>query len=295
MKKVVFFILALLPISAFGQSSRDVLKKKPIDECRLAVTYSLKYYQDTINNKPVYDRTVLEIGDRFSHYYSALADMRDSIFYKARRENIGAVGNRAGLKADEEPRFEDVYMNYPVKGKLTAWRQIIAYEYVYEEYMPDIEWQVDLADRQEIIGYECSSAKALFRGRLWEVWFTTEVPVNSGPWKLSGLPGLILKASDSDGYFEFTAIGIENTPDRHIYVYDPKLKTTQPGAPEMTVIRSNRKDVMKLEEMLWKDYVGVALGSGRQGVNVVDKETGTFRPAKPGDIVRPYVPPLELE
>jgi len=40
--------------------------------------------------------------------------------------------------------------------------------------------------------YDCRRAIGKFRGREYEVWYTTDIPIPGGPFKLGGLPGLIL-------------------------------------------------------------------------------------------------------
>lgn len=46
-------------------------------------------------------------------------------------------------------------------------------------------------------------------GRTWTVWYSIELPLNYGPYILNGLPGLIMAARDSDGLFDFKAVGVE--------------------------------------------------------------------------------------
>ena len=68
---------------------------------------------------------------------------------------------------------------------------------------------------KEVLGYQCQMAEADYHGRHWTVWFTEEIPLQDGPWKFHGLPGLILEASEPSGQHSFVATGIE-TSDREI-------------------------------------------------------------------------------
>lgn len=57
--------------------------------------------------------------------------------------------------------------------------------------------------------YDCRRAIGKFRGREYEVWYTTDIPIPSGPFKLGGLPGLILEATSIDGRVKFLFNGLE--------------------------------------------------------------------------------------
>ena len=59
---------------------------------------------------------------------------------------------------------------------------------------PVMAWTVEMDSVKTVAGYECHLATTHFRGRDWRVWFTLDIPLSLGPWKLSGLPGLILAA-----------------------------------------------------------------------------------------------------
>ena len=59
-----------------------------------------------------------------------------------------------------------------------------------------------------------------FRGRRWTAWFATDIPVSDGPWKLGGLPGLILEAYDKGHQYTFTAVGLERVAEEPI-VFTP--------------------------------------------------------------------------
>lgn len=74
------------------------------------------------------------------------------------------------------------------------------------------EWKL-ISETKTISGFSCNKATTNFRGRTYEVWFTPEIPVNFGPWKLNGLPGLILQATDDKGQVEFTATKVKFDED----------------------------------------------------------------------------------
>lgn len=63
---------------------------------------------------------------------------------------------------------------------------------------------------EDILGYSCQKAEVEYAVRHYTAWFTNEIPINDGPWKFWGLPGLILKVTDNQEQFEWLGIGIEN-------------------------------------------------------------------------------------
>lgn len=82
----------------------------------------------------------------------------------------------------------------------------------YEERDVETEWVLQNS-LKNINGYVCSLAHTEFRGRTWYVWYAPEIPVNMGPWKFNGLPGLILWAADSNLDFVFECQTISQQPE----------------------------------------------------------------------------------
>lgn len=91
----------------------------------------------------------------------------------------------------------------------------------YTEPYGEIEWQIGDSVKS-VLGYECQMAEADYHGRHWTVWFTAEIPLQDGPWKLCGLPGLIMEATESTGQHSFTAKGIEKSNEEMYPIYQPK-------------------------------------------------------------------------
>ena len=99
---------------------------------------------------------------------------------------------------------------------------MVYYEYrKYSELIEERSWTIIDDSTKNVLGYECIMATANYHGRHWTAWFTPEIPVDAGPWKLLGLPGLILEASDSTGHHHFTANGIQSVNMNIPPVYEP--------------------------------------------------------------------------
>lgn len=111
--------------------------------------------------------------------------------------------------------------------------------YQAEESLFPINWKIDKNSKATILGYQCFKATSIFRGRQYTAWFTEEIPVKFGPWKLNGLPGLILEASDAMGQVVFVAQRIE------------KLKSFAPTTLDYT---KNQSDYKKIS---LKEYVEI--------------------------------------
>lgn len=71
-----------------------------------------------------------------------------------------------------------------------------------QDVWEDMNWSIG-SENKRIKGFECSRATASYRGRIYIAWFTKEIEVPYGPWKLHGLPGLIIEAYDEDKLVHF--------------------------------------------------------------------------------------------
>ncbi|MBP1839537.1 GLPGLI family protein [Formosa algae] len=94
-----------------------------------------------------------------------------------------------------------------------------------KEQIPEIHWKIS-DDTKTIGNFNCIKATAAFRGRAYTAWFTTEIPLPYGPWKLQGLPGLILEAYDTNKevYFYFKSIKYPLDTKTSIQAPDPKTE-----------------------------------------------------------------------
>lgn len=80
--------------------------------------------------------------------------------------------------------------------------------YLLREVLPRLDWE--LADETRIVGgLKAYKATTAFRGRTYTAWYHPDLPLPVGPWKLQGLPGVILEAYDAEAFFHavFTSLG----------------------------------------------------------------------------------------
>lgn len=108
------------------------------------------------------------------------------------------------------------------KNKKLIMREIIALTpYLTEEpQLPQLKWKIT-KEKKDIGKFPCQKAQTSFRGRTYIAWFALDININNGPWKLQGLPGLILEAYDSTEEVKFTFTSISIPCDDKIEISAP--------------------------------------------------------------------------
>ena len=95
------------------------------------------------------------------------------------------------------------------RSEVVAVEPIYPYRYETHEPMAKIDWTLT-DDTLTISGLLCHRATGKLYGKRWTAWYTEEMPSSAGPWKLRGLPGLIIKAEDAEGIHCFELYGTKN-------------------------------------------------------------------------------------
>ncbi len=200
---ICFITSSIAQMVTFPQS---IIDYKIVDTSKYVIQYSLDFVNDP--DKPETkdsDIIVLEIGKYISKSYSYNLLKFDSIF---------TIGKKKGKEAlpliqKSVPPVE-VFKNFP-KGKITVVYRtpLQGPVFMYAEDEIDFNWSIH-SEKKNILGFSCQKASTTFRGRKWYAWFSTEIPISDGPWKFSGLPGLILRVYDDKGHYLFNCIGIDN-------------------------------------------------------------------------------------
>lgn len=234
MKKSAFIVAAaILAATASGKVLRHTLNiyQNSVPEAETIATetaefvYDYSWCNDTterLDDNFTSDRMLLQIGpdglSKFSSYKNLTVD---SLLMNMSQEQVVDAALEGKLSNGE---FMTIFKNYPA-GRLTHAEKICMDWFRYEEDMPQLDWE--LTDSAiTVLGYECHEAKCCFRGREWTAFYTEEIPIMDGPWKLSGLPGLIMKAFDKEGHYKFECIGIRSDLSRPVTIYQVPYNDT---------------------------------------------------------------------
>lgn len=194
-----------------------VLSQKP---GTLEFVYDYSFSVDSagiIDGEREADKMLLQIApDGLSKFTSLTSITTDSVIMNTTPEQRAEAIMNGKLKKGESM---NVFKNYPAPGRMTNTEIVCEDWFRYEEEIPDFGWE--LTDSvKTILGYECKGARCTFRGRDWTVYYAEDIPVMEGPWKLCGLPGLIMEAQADGDEYSFVCIGIRNNSPRPITLYD---------------------------------------------------------------------------
>lgn len=115
-------------------------------------------------------------------------------------------------------------------------------------------------DFKVIAGFNCQKAITAFRGRTFIAWFTPKIPVSTGPWKLNGLPGIILEAYDEEKKVNFL-----------FKSYTARIKKTK----ESEIVIGEKSPIyiekfVSLKDNLHKKLIKKTLSKLPRGTRVVD-------------------------
>lgn len=191
-------ILIIAVIAGLKGYSQEILS----NEASYRVEYSYYYKRDSTKTGYLMDTYFLDIcKSGHSYFYSRANQYRDSVSKAllAEGEHWAEVAEKIrplprGLKWNLDKRFVEGKYHYTNRLSIHFYRAIENLR------MPQWELKPDTLTKG---GRLCHKAVATVGGRVWEAWYTPQIPISDGPWLLWGLPGLIVYAKDSKGYFKF--------------------------------------------------------------------------------------------
>jgi GLPGLI family protein len=183
------------------------------------VIYRANYVFDTSSVKHRTELTTLYINENktsyfFSQNFQKSDSVRKQILIQHAQNTAKEFSYQSGSLPKTEFKFfiEKKYSSQELK----VFKHIHISNYTYS-VKNSLDWQL-YPDTLKIKNYICNKATVKLEGRNYVAWYTPEIPISDGPYKFWGLPGLILKVTDTENHYEFSLESFEkysgNPPKR---------------------------------------------------------------------------------
>ena len=196
MRRLLYIILYI--VLAASASAQEV-----IDTAQFVAVYDYECRTQDAEGTPITDRmqVVVQVGRTVTKSMPLSA-------YK--KMDMYEEGDIMTTYQEAFMHMPTVWTGYP-NGQTTVCEFIFPHDYEGYEPTPDIAWTLT-DDTLTVSGYLCQQATCKFRGVEWHVWYTEDIPSSAGPWRLRGLPGLIVEAQSEAHTFRLAELRNEASP-----------------------------------------------------------------------------------
>ncbi|NCD69031.1 GLPGLI family protein [Mucilaginibacter agri] len=230
MKSSTAILLALLTLF------RTAIAQIP-DTAKLVIQYQFIHVCDTMNRDKPYTENMMMLVGRNASVYKSLDRRRRLEMLQANLLKQGTAGAYFSNATTMSSNSTTEWFYYLNEHK-TYRKEVVFNTYLIEESASSPVWRI-AKDTLNIGGYNCQKASTHFKGREYVAWFCADLPFHAGPWKLNGLPGLILQAADSKNEVLFKFDGISPiTASMLIPARKPApMLTRTPGVSVTTIVQ----------------------------------------------------------
>lgn len=229
--------------------------------------YEYKFVSDSTNRDDVKTELMnLDTTPKGSKFYSYTSYKSDSLMRVDLEKQLKANGS-INIKTDQRKgviRYT-IAKNY-TNGNIDFRTRIgmDAFRVAEERKMT---WKI-LPDKQKIGNWETQKATTEFAGRKWTAWFCSDIPIQDGPYKFSGLPGLVVKLEDDTHSHLYNLIAIKNLGalEPEIYTFQISKEIPLKTAEYKKLLLEHRQDPAKGLRQISMDN-GVVLNMANSAEN----------------------------
>ncbi len=195
---------------------------------QVKVTYEVTYKPDSTESKFNKEEMSLKHFNGKSYFYNETKFKLDSLYDRVTAEFL-----YSGITPNVSLKYELNFGIYKdlTKEEIYEIQNISSKNFMFKINLNKQIWNIG-SDTKKIHNYNCKKATIKLGGRLWEAWFTDEIPINDGPYKFFGLPGLILEIYDNQKNYHFLAIGISKQ-NENFKLSSQFIKTSQDNFIEL--------------------------------------------------------------
>lgn len=103
---------------------------------------------------------------------------------------------------------EDILYKNLKDNQLVDKRDLMGKDFLIKDELQKIAWKLG-SETKNVLDYPCTKATTIIGKDTVIAWFTTKIPVATGPFNLGKLPGMVLEASFNSGKRTFVATKID--------------------------------------------------------------------------------------
>lgn len=236
MKKVIFYLIACLPMFCIAQNEGEIIYtevrkldiKLPDD-----MPEEMKARIPTTNSA----KKILYFKPTTSLYKNHLGNQDQTIENRDREEGMEM---KIVIKQPENEFFKDL-----ANAKSTEYKDLFGKDFLIKGDLQTFAWKMT-NETKDILGYPCKKATCIAEKDTVTAWFTMQIPVPNGPGKFSKLPGMILEIDMNSGKHIITANKVElKKIDENVIIEPSKGKKV--SQEEFSKIEAKKRKEM--EEM----------------------------------------------
>lgn len=179
--------------------------------------------------------TVLDITDKNRSVYQDYTVISQDSITKIEMEAMQKAGVYKDLsKSLKTPKFSArIHKFYPSMKVEYVDKVANGMTPVNIAYTEDLKLNWKISNEKQKIGeYNTQKATAQYGGRMWTAWFSSDIPFQDGPYKFSGLPGLIVKIEDADKNYSWVLQGNKKIKEYNEFSYIESLMQATGGKPK---------------------------------------------------------------
>lgn len=253
MKKLMIAFIMLLGIFIYSQNQRFI--------------YEYKFVKDSTEKNNVESEIMyLDVTKKGSKFYSIDRKTTDSLSMGETKEMSGMQvaremkGQISFVVEKSYPSYQTIFFNR-LDNDINKYKVIDARK---------LNWKI-LPDKEKIGEFTAQKATSDFAGRTWIAWFVSTIPIQDGPYKFRGLPGLIVKIADKTNSHIFELKGIEKLKENQVWVPETGNQFERIVSVDLKKYRKlfieDRKNPGKMISLSSSEGMTIMLGDNGQPMN----------------------------
>ena len=209
------------------------------------------WFTDTTHAQDHGDQQMIRYEVRYNHLFDRGSDFKlynaqlfvqgdRSLFTMKQADKIEASLQSNYFDASPDSLFT-VYKDFESNSLLFDFFSINLQDNFYADTLHPMEWKLT-SEEKMVEGIPCKKAAVWFKGREYVAWYAPSIPLSNGPWKLGGLPGLILEAYDLNKEWHATFKGMNGMNYMDFGYYE---RLVNKGVGDFAAYTNELKQVLK--------------------------------------------------